>query len=584
MNIYLFTAIEIVIYTSIAYFLGRQIGIFTSNDELVNLNYIFWGIFALLSLLANLKLYLYFGSALVISILVLIIYIYKEVTVGFFVEKEMNMYFWILFGIFMITITLLIISKKMMLMAFNSEPPRGDSGPRGETGIRGKSFFIEPAGDRVYVYVVKQAEAYFRDILDTNDVYYDKNEYQFNNMYLKQAISRITNSQQFICSIMQSHDPNVYECAYDSNRIQLPSQMVYSYDMKEIVAQITRNSACKLGAISTTGDERNALWICDGQSYPIYIENNKIKMIDSSGTVCVLGHESTSISGTGTDEYQAKWFCDENDDTRGNEVYIRNDKIYTNISQTGTGTGTDDNRFLTGSMRCALVWHREVETDGNYNAKWDCTGQADSVEFVDISDESSPTEAIRPDSTKLDRACRPQLSPERLQGGYNEQESINYRTNPACIEDSTCGHLGHVALENLDIERNRDVTNIVNEVKTWINYILENTCEDDRKLRQRLKYNKYVSIDQIAPDEDLIPNFYHPKNQLRLNNPIGRRFLQSHFENDRYWLNNNVKAINPKNPFKDYIHRRPRWKWGTPDAPKMNHCVEVTDNNTCNFR
>lgn len=578
MNIYLFTAIEIVIYTSIAYFLGRQIGIFTSNDELINLNYIFWGIFALLSLLANLKLYLYFGSALIISILVLIIYIYKEVTVGFFVEKEMNMYFWMLFGIFMITITLIIISKKMMLMAFNSEPPRGDSGPRGATGTRGKSFFIEPAGDRVYVHVVKKIEEYFRDILDKNDIYYDKNEYQFNNLYLKHAISRITNSQQFICQIMQAHDPNVYECTYDRNQIQLPSQMVYIHDMKEITAQITRNSMCKLGAGTLTNNEKNALWKCDGLSHPIYIEDNKIKMINSDNTICVLGYDNPL---NGLDEYEAKWFCDESDDSRGSEIYIRNDKIYTNISQTGTG---GDSTSETGIMRCALVWSTQADSDGNYPAKWDCTGKAESVDFVDITDETSPTHAVRQTLGVLDRGCRPQLPPDRLSGGYTAHESINYRTNPACIEDSNCGNLGHVALDNLDIETSELVIIVINEVKTWINLILENTCEDDRNVRERLKYNKYVSIDQIAPHPTPVTSYN--KNLLRLNNSIGRRFLQSHFENDRYWSNNNIKSVNPKNPFtgSGKIHTRDMWKWGTPDGPKMKNCIAVSGENTCNFR
>lgn len=585
MNIYLFTAIEIVIYTSIAYFLGRQIGIFTSNDELVNLNYIFWGIFALLSLLANLKLYLYFGSALVISILVLIIYIYKEVTVDFFVEKEMRMYFWILFGIFMITITLLVISKKMMLMAFNSEPPRGDSGPRGDTGTRGKSFFIEPAGDRVYVHVVQEIEKYFREILDKNDVEYDKNEYQFNNMYLKEAISRITNSQQFICSIMQSHDPNVYECSFDGNSSQLPSQMVYTHDMKEIRAQISRNSECKLGASATlTGTHRDAIWKCDGGSHPVYIEEDKIKMIDSAGNICVLGY-GDPISRT--EEYKATWFCNEGDITRGHQVYIRNDNIYTNIEQTGSGQ-QDDGSLITqeGFIRCGLVWDRQEESDGDYVAKWDCTGNADSVDIVDIDDAASPTNFVNPTTEVLNRLCRPQLSPERLDdGGYNQDESTNYRTNPVCNQDTNCGNMGHVALESLDIKTNNKVKDIVNEVKWWINLILRNNCEDDRKLRERLKFNKYVPISKIAPDPSSSSGY--DKNMLTLNNAIGRRFLQSHFENDKYWLNNNVKAVNPYNPFEGVskIHSSTMWKWGTPDGYKTQNCIPISeDGNTCDFR
>ena len=218
MNIYLFSALEIVIYCSIAYFIGRSIDFFDLDQKVVNLNYIFWGVFIILSILANFQLYLYFGSAFIVGILVLFIYIFKEVKVEFFVEKNMTLYFWLLFGIFMLTIVLLVVTKRMLLSAYKSEPPRGDTGVKGDTGNRGESYFIESASDQIYVHIVLEIEKYFTDILDKNGVPYDKNEFQFNNIYLKDAIRRIAHSPQLMCTIMGTHDDSEYECGFDANR------------------------------------------------------------------------------------------------------------------------------------------------------------------------------------------------------------------------------------------------------------------------------------------------------------------------------------------------------------------------------
>ena len=240
MNIYLFSALEIVIYCSIAYFIGRSIDFFDLDQKVVNLNYIFWGVFIILSILANFQLYLYFGSAFIVGILVLFIYIFKEVKVEFFVEQNMTLYFWILFGIFMLTIVLLVVTKRMLLSAYKSEPPRGDTGVKGDTGNRGESYFIESASDQIYVHIVLEIEKYFTDILDKNGVPYDKNEFQFNNIYLKDAIRRIAHSPQLMCRIMGTHDDSEYECGFDDNYAEYDTNRIVG--TTPIITEIVNNT------------------------------------------------------------------------------------------------------------------------------------------------------------------------------------------------------------------------------------------------------------------------------------------------------------------------------------------------------
>ena len=52
-------------------------------------------------------------------------------------------------------------------------------------------------------------------------------------------------------------------------------------------------------------------------------------------------------------------------------------------------------------------------------------------------------------------------------------------------------------------------------------------------------------------------------NHYRLNNLLGRKFIQSNFQNHKYWQKNNIKTIN-RNPF-DIIHLDPVWNWGNTD-------------------
>jgi len=217
MNKYLISIFELIIFGVIAFFLGKNIIIFTDNNNLVKLNYIFWGIIALLSILSNFKLYLYFGSVLILGVLFLGIFIHKTIKVSTFVEINMTVMFWILFATFFIPLCVLFITKRLLMSASKSDAPRGIRGNQGLAGDRGDDYFIESLGDRAYVTIITKSEEFFREVLDKNEIEYDFNEPQLNNMYFKENIKRICNSIDFIDKLKQSSDgiKQFDECRYN---------------------------------------------------------------------------------------------------------------------------------------------------------------------------------------------------------------------------------------------------------------------------------------------------------------------------------------------------------------------------------
>ena len=198
MNIYLITLIEIVLYTLFALFLGKQLGIFTDDQDIVTLNYIFWGFVIVTSILINLHQYLYFGSVFVIGIIVIFIYIFKVIGVEYFVDANMTPYFWLLYALFFIALAVIIVTKRVLLTSRRSQAPQGNDGDAGKKGPAGKSYFIESLGEQIYVQIIEGIEDHLKSILDANEIPYDKTQPQFNNYYLKDVIKRISNSTQMI--------------------------------------------------------------------------------------------------------------------------------------------------------------------------------------------------------------------------------------------------------------------------------------------------------------------------------------------------------------------------------------------------
>ena len=227
MNIYLITLIEIVLYTLFALFLGKQLGIFTNYQDIVTLNYIFWGFVIASSILINFHQYLYFGSIFVIGIITMCIYIFKVIGVDYVVDANMTPYFWALYLLFFIVLALIIVTKRVLLTSRRSQAPLGDDGVPGGLGVSGKSYFIESLGDQIYVQIIDGLDAvegvkaeegieeYFRSILDANEIPYDKNQTQFNNRYLKDVINRISHSTQMIEYVSKYKSGH---CKYDTTQ------------------------------------------------------------------------------------------------------------------------------------------------------------------------------------------------------------------------------------------------------------------------------------------------------------------------------------------------------------------------------
>lgn len=274
MNIYLITLIEIVLYTLFALFLGKQLGIFTNYQDIVTLNYIFWGFVIASSILINFHQYLYFGSVFVIGIITMCIYIFKVIGVDYFVDANMTPYFWALYLLFFIVLALIIVTKRVLLTSRRSQAPLGDDGVDGESGVSGKSYFIESLGDQIYVQIIDGLEAvagveaveaveaeegieeYFRSILDANEIPYDKNQTQFNNRYLKDVINRISHSTQMIEYVSKYKSGH---CKYDINTTQRVCMDIDGEQiMKSDVSPVTCSVDSECDKIDTaTNDDKN---------------------------------------------------------------------------------------------------------------------------------------------------------------------------------------------------------------------------------------------------------------------------------------------------------------------------------------
>jgi hypothetical protein len=221
MNRYLLSIIEVLAFGFAAFFIGKNINLFTDDDTLVNLNYIFWGLIALLSVLSNFSQYIYFGTVLVLGIIFLGIYIYKVVKVITFVENDYKPIFWMLFGIFFIPFAILFFTKRILMVAIKSEAPQGHRGIQGNKGNRGKEFYVETIGDKAYVTIINEIDKMFKSILKENDVDFDYQQIQIKNNYLKENIKRICNSKQFIDKIIRKQIQTMQFdiCRYDQNDI-----------------------------------------------------------------------------------------------------------------------------------------------------------------------------------------------------------------------------------------------------------------------------------------------------------------------------------------------------------------------------
>lgn len=279
MNSYLVSFIEIVLFGTIAYFLGNNIDLYTEDDTLVNLNYMFWVYLISLSVLINFGLYIHFVSVFVIGLLFIGIYIYKIVRVITFVDLDMTMYFWMLFGIFFIPLLVLLITKGILISAYRSDAPRGIIGERGEVGEVGDSYFIESLSDKAYVLIINGIEDYLKEIYDMNEVQYDPYEKLLKNYYLKENIKRITSSKSFIDRLIGTYGggPNNKECALPNDSCSNSSNR-YCFDKMDINRYgPSQSSPVNQGLISCHIDSD-----CNSNTLSLDIHNLSIQRPDNA--------------------------------------------------------------------------------------------------------------------------------------------------------------------------------------------------------------------------------------------------------------------------------------------------------------
>jgi hypothetical protein len=147
-----------------------------------------------------------------------------------------------------------------------------------------------------------------------------------------------------------------------------------------------------------------------------------------------------------------------------------------------------------------------------------------------------------------------------------DENDIPERT---CSYDSDCYSsqtpIQSVPVINLEDTSDNPLFDLFVEIRYWIILILENSCEDDKRVKKMLKIPDYYSLQNfnqsIEPDFGLLSlsdkQNINSINYYRMNSLIGRKFIQSNFLNHTYWENKEFNS-----PFTK-INESIEWKWGT---------------------
>lgn len=114
---------------------------------------------------------------------------------------------------------------------------------------------------------------------------------------------------------------------------------------------------------------------------------------------------------------------------------------------------------------------------------------------------------------------------------------------------------------NDEVIYRKHLSKLKTETESWLTKILKNSCEEDIRLRDKLGFQVYETLDQENISEQFDSN-------LRYNSRMGHIFLNDYFQNDVY-LDENLNTQVKKNPFIE-IKESPIWKWGIPDKKCVN--------------
>ena len=254
MKIIYFTLIESIIFLTLAYFLGKKIKNITDGNFFLILNYAFWIILIILSILINFKKYLYFLSVFVITIIVSIIILLKVDLKKYFKDK---LYFsvYILSGITFIALFNFLISKYFIYNMLNTEAPQGIKGQSGVVGNNGKSFFIETLPEKCYQELINHIENKYGEIKKSNDIPFNIKDYHINNMFIKDNIKRICYSNEFL--------DNFY--IIKQNNKSVSPECVMKYDSQNNMIGRYCNVSNKYGNIEKCNNDKDCMNIEDSE-------------------------------------------------------------------------------------------------------------------------------------------------------------------------------------------------------------------------------------------------------------------------------------------------------------------------------
>jgi hypothetical protein len=197
--------IEIIVFSIIAFFSSNFIMKYSNNMSYSILNYLCWGSIILVSMLLNLNKYLYSFSVLVISIIIICAYIYNKIVV----ESRYTVIFWMYIFSTIFTLICIILTKKYIYTAINSNPQQGDKGRSGDIGYSGNSYFLETYPEKCYNDIITGFEDKYRLYKDEKKIDYNKNEMQFKNRYLKNHIRNVCKSNKFLDFIYSNSSDNI---------------------------------------------------------------------------------------------------------------------------------------------------------------------------------------------------------------------------------------------------------------------------------------------------------------------------------------------------------------------------------------
>ena len=189
--------IETIIFISIAFFIHKYLISKTKNHLFKISNFFVWGSIIVLSILINMKKFVFFISTFLALIVITILFLIKHNIKKYFKDK---LYFgvYMLLGVTFFGIFNFIITKYFIYNIINTDPPIGDQGEEGIIGEDGQNFFVKNYAERCYNDLINNLEKEYQNIKETNKVDFDVKEYGIKNYYFKNNIQRICYSKQFL--------------------------------------------------------------------------------------------------------------------------------------------------------------------------------------------------------------------------------------------------------------------------------------------------------------------------------------------------------------------------------------------------